>query len=79
MAKFTIKVGPRTGITYFPKEIRKEGFIGEIEGLSNALTLTLMKPSAALAEVERSLQIILADIGLRRRQEDIVQREAKKQ
>ena len=68
MAKITIKVDPRTGVTYFPKEIRQEGFVGKIEGLPNALTFTLIKPGTKLAAVEKSLEIILQDIALRRQQ-----------
>jgi len=68
MAKFRIKVDKHTGMTYFPKEIRQEGFVGEIEGLPNALTFTLIKPGTKLTDVERSLQIILQDIRLRRKQ-----------
>ena len=68
MAKITIRVDSRTGVTYFPKEIRKEGFVGEIEGLPNALTFTLIKPGTKLKDVERSLRIILEDIALRRDQ-----------
>lgn len=70
MAKFTIKVDRQTGMTYFPKEIRQEGFVGEIEGLPNALTFTLIKPGTKLADVERSLRILLQDIKLRREQEE---------
>jgi len=70
MAKFTIKVDRRTGVTYFPKEIRKEGFVGEVEGLPNALTFTLIKPGTKLGDVERSLRVILRDIRLRREQEE---------
>ncbi len=68
MAKVTIKVDPRTGVTYFPKVIRKEGFVGEIEGLPNALTFTLIRPGTKLADVVKSLEIILQDIELRRQQ-----------
>ncbi len=68
MAKFTIKVDRQSGMTYFPKEIRREGFVGEIEGLPNALTFTLIKPGTKLADVEKSLRILLQDIALRRRQ-----------
>jgi hypothetical protein len=68
MAKFTIRVDRRRGLTYIPKEIRREGFVGEIEGLPNALTFTLIKPGTKLADVERSLQIILQDIRLRMEQ-----------
>lgn len=68
MAIVTIKVDPRTGVTYFPRAIRKEGFVGEIEGFSNALTFTLIKPGTKLIDVEKSLRIILQNIALRREQ-----------
>jgi len=68
MSKLRIRIDSRTGVTYFPKEIRREGFVGEVEGLPNALTLTLIKPGTKLADVERSLRILLRDIRLRREQ-----------
>jgi len=69
MTKFTIKVGERTGMTYFPKEIRAEGFVGKVEGLPNALTFTLIRPGAKMSDVEKSLLIVLADIKLRQEHE----------
>ena len=65
MAKFRIRVDKRTGVTYFPQEIRREGFVGEIEGLPNALTFTLIKPGTELVDVAKSLRIVLLDIELR--------------
>ena len=65
MAKFRIRVDKRTGVTYFPQEIRREGFVGEIEGLPNALTFTLIKPGPDLVDVAKSLRIVLRDIELR--------------
>ena len=56
MAKFIIKVDKQTGMTYFPKEIRKEGFVGEIEGLPNARTFTLIRPGTKLVDVKRILE-----------------------
>ena len=66
MSKVRIRIDNRTGVTYFPKEIRREGFVGEVEGLPSALTLTLIKPGTKLVDVERSLRILLRDIRLRR-------------
>ena len=68
MSRVRIRIDDRTGVTYFPKEIRMEGFVGEVEGLPNALTLTLIKPGTKLADVEKSLRILLRDIKLRREQ-----------
>lgn len=66
-----IKIDNRTGLTYFPKDIRREGFVGEVEGLRNVLTLTLIKPGVSLADVQKSLKILLRDIELRRQHEEV--------
>ncbi len=65
MTKFRIKVDERTGVTYFPKVIRQEGFIGEIEGIPNAFTFTLIKPGTALVDAAKSLKLVIQDIELR--------------
>jgi hypothetical protein len=52
------------GLTYFPKKVRREGFVGEVEGLPDALTLTLIKPETKPDDVEDSLKIVLQDIQL---------------
>lgn len=66
MGKFTISIGEKTGIAYFPRQLQEEDFVGRVEGLPNTSTLTLIKPGASLADVERSLKILLQDIELRR-------------
>jgi hypothetical protein len=66
MAKITISVNPRTGGSYFPKEIRRAGFCGKIDGYLNLLTCLLMKPGSTLTDVQRSLRIILDDVALRK-------------
>ncbi len=71
MAKFAISIGRKTGITYIPKSLREEGFVGRVEGLPNIFTLTLIKPGSKLADVERSLRIVLQDIKLRRESEKV--------
>lgn len=65
MATFRIKVDERTGVTYLPKVIRREGFIGEIEGIPNAFTFTLIKPGTTLSDTAKSLKLVLLDIELR--------------
>ena len=69
MSKFSISIGKKTGITYIPKDLREEGFVGKVDGFPNALTLILVKPGASLADIERSLRILLQDIRLRKEQE----------
>ena len=65
MGKGKIKIGER-GTTYIPDELREDGYVGPIEYLSNARTVTLIKPETSLEDVEKSLKIVLQDIKLRR-------------
>jgi hypothetical protein len=44
MAKFTLRIDKKLGLAYFPKEIRQEGFVGEVHGFPNARTFTLIRP-----------------------------------
>lgn len=69
MGKVIIRVDPLTGQNYFSRVIREDGFVGEIEGLANAMTITFFKPGAKLTDVEESLGIILEDIALRKKKQ----------
>jgi len=66
-----IRIDPKTGFAYIIKALREEGFVGDVVGLSTALTLTLIKPGTSLVDVERSLKILLQDIELRRQYEEV--------
>lgn len=70
MAKFKLKVDKKTGQNYLPKDIREEGFTGVVDGLANAVTVTLIKPGSKWAAVETSLGITLKDVQLRRQVEE---------
>ena len=63
--KTKIKVDPNTGLAYFSKALRAEGFFGDIDGLPNCLTLTLIRPGTRLCDVKRSLENLVEDIALR--------------
>ena len=60
-----IKVNPNTGVLYMPKDLLADGFKGEMDALSNAMTFTIIHPSADLDKVKESLEIMLKDIDLR--------------
>ena len=68
MLKVAISIGQETGITYIPKSLREEGFVGRVESIPSLVTLTLIKPGSDLAGVERSLKLALKDIQFRREQ-----------
>ena len=63
-----LKIDPDTGLAYFSKRLREEGFVGEIEGIANALTFTLIRPGTNFEDIEESLEIVLRDLRLRRKQ-----------
>ncbi|GAJ16665.1 unnamed protein product, partial [marine sediment metagenome] len=64
--KRKIRINPRTYLAYIPEDIIQEGFVEDVDAYANAKTLTIVHPEASLEEVERSLEIVLADIRLRR-------------
>lgn len=57
-----IKVHSETGFAYIPKEVREHGFEGEVESVANHFTWTWIKPGASLEQIQRSLQVMIADI-----------------
>ena len=70
-----IRIDKITGFAYIPKDIRKEGFEGDIDTLPNALTLTLIKPGVPLKSAIKSLRIILKDLELRVEHEEFIESE----
>lgn len=45
--KTKIRIDRESGLAYIAKALRKEGFVGEVVGLANARTLTLIMPGSA--------------------------------
>ena len=54
-----------TGHAYLGKDVASQGYVGEIDALFNAVTLTLIKPNTDLTSVIRSLEITIEDAKLR--------------
>ena len=63
--KPTIKINPNSGLAYIPNDIREEGFVGDVDCLPNAITLTLIRPGSSLEDVKKSLENVLKDLELR--------------
>lgn len=60
-----IRVNPSTGVLYMPKDLLDDGFKGEMDALTNAMTFIIVHPEANLHRVKESLEITLRDIDLR--------------
>lgn len=47
-----IRIDPGSGLAYISKGLHEEGFTGEIVGLANTRTLTLIMPRTRLPDVK---------------------------
>lgn len=59
--RFVISIDEKSELAYFPKEIRREGFVGEVEGLPNDGAVTLIRSGTRLPDVARSLELVSAE------------------
>jgi len=64
MASGIFKISEK-GMTYIPDELRNDGFVGDVDYLANAATVTMLKPGVPLEHALESLEIIQKDIKLR--------------
>ena len=64
-----IKVNAKTGVLYMPKHLLNDGFKGEMNALTNAMTFTVIHPKADFQAVKQSLQILIDDIEMRLKRE----------
>ena len=60
----------KTGMGYFHKDLIDGGYVGRVETLANACTITLIRPGTKLTDVKRSIEITLQDLELRISQEE---------
>lgn len=58
----------KEGRAYFGEDIEKEGYIGDVDIISNAVTIIVIRPGSKFEDVKRSLEITLQDIELRIKQ-----------
>ena len=73
MPNFKVKVDSKSGLAYIPKEIRDDGFVGDLEGMPDAFTFTLVKPGVSLQQVKKGLQLTLKQIDLQMEHELLVE------
>jgi len=58
-----------SGHAFLGRDIIEEGYLGNVDAVGNAVTITLVKPNTDLKSVIRSLEITIQDIRLRMSQE----------
>lgn len=64
MSKITVKIDPKTGQTYLPREVRNSGFVGVVEAIGSVATLTFIKPNAKLGDIQGSLRLTSSEVAL---------------
>ena len=67
-----IRIDKKTGFAYIPKDVRGEGYEGDVETIANALTLTLIKPGTSTRSAIKSLEIVIKDLELRLEHEGLL-------
>lgn len=68
--KSRVRINPKTGVFYMPKELLRDGFKGDVDVFSNSITFTIVHPNADLQKVKESFDITLRDIELRLRRKN---------
>ena len=58
------------GNGYFSDDMRREGFVGDVDVIGHAAAMILMKPGASLEQVASSLRLIQKELRLRIEMED---------
>lgn len=57
----------QAGYAYIPKDLRDEGYEGELDFVKNHLTLVLFKTDTDIEDRKESLEVLLADLKLQLR------------
>jgi len=58
-------------ITYFPKQLREQGFTGEVEYLSNDGVVVFLKPNIDIPVIIKSLKLIIKQLELKQEASDV--------
>ena len=68
--KTRVRIDERTGLGYFSKALRDQGFRGDVVALGNSRIITLIIPGTRLTDVKRCLEALLTDLEIRLDYED---------
>ena len=52
------------GYAYLPKELRDEGYMGEVDAMPNHFAGVIARPGATLRQIQQSLEVLLHDIQI---------------
>ncbi|GEM_PF-1909824 len=62
--RITLKINPKTGVIYFPKQLVEDGFSGDVDAFSAGPVVVIVHPDAEEADVREGLELVSRDIKL---------------
>jgi hypothetical protein len=63
--RIKINVNDKSGMAYFPDEVRNAGFTGIMEGIPNEYSLVVIKPGASDEKLIASLKLITKQVEMK--------------
>ena len=62
--RITIKINPKTGVVYLPREMVEDGFKGEVDVFGAGSVLVITHPDADVMAIKKSIILVVKDIEL---------------
>ncbi len=65
--RIKIKINPKTGVVYLPRELVEDGFRGEVDAFGAGSVIVITHPDADVAVIKESISLVSRDIELTHR------------
>lgn len=59
-----IKINPKTGVVYLPREMVEDGFRGEVDAFGAGSVIVITHPDADVMAIKESINLVAKDIEL---------------
>jgi len=62
--RIKIKINPKTGVVYLPREMVEDGFRGEVDAFGAGSVIVITHPDADVMAIKESITLVSRDIEL---------------
>ena len=62
--RIKIKINPKTGVVYLPREVLEDGFRGEVDAFGAGSVIVITHPDADVMAIKESITLVAKDIEL---------------
>ena len=62
--RIKIKINPKTGVVYLPREMVEDGFRGEVDAFGAGSVIVITHPDADVMAIKESITLVAKDIDL---------------